>query len=157
MAAWVIGYGIVQSLAPRLLRKQSSHHAPQGRTALAWVAALAVVPAAMAVLLGRNMAPSMTIVVGLAIFGAVFAINSAVHSYLIVAYSDADRVSMDVGFYYGANAAGRLAGTLVSGLTYQTWGIAGCLWSSAAFLAAATLLSGFLPGVKRTASAPASA
>jgi predicted MFS family arabinose efflux permease len=155
MAAWVIGYGIVQSVAPRLLGSTPSHHAPQGRTALIWVVVLATIPGVMALLLGRSIAPSLTIVLGLAIFGCVFAINSAVHSYLIVAYADADRVSMDVGFYYGANAAGRLAGTLVSGIAFQASGIEGCLWASAVFLAIAALLSILLPGANHVKSSPA--
>ncbi len=82
------------------------------------------------------------------LFGAIFAINSAVHSYLILAYSDYDKVSMSVGFYYMANAGGRLAGTILSGWVYQTQGLTGCLWWSMAFVLAAALLSFKLPEVK---------
>ena len=85
--------------------------------------------------------------IGLILFGAVFAINSAVHSYLILAYSDFDKVSMNVGFYYMANAGGRLTGTVLSGLVYQTQGLTGCLWWSAGFVLAAALLSLKLPEV----------
>ena len=84
---------------------------------------------------------------GLVLFGVVFAINSAVHSYLILAYSDFDKVSMNVGFYYMANAGGRLAGTVLSGWVYQTQGLTGCLWWSTGFVLAAALLSFRLPEV----------
>ena len=87
------------------------------------------------------------LVTGLVLFGAVFAINSAVHSYLILAYSDFDRVSMNVGFYYMANAGGRLTGTVLSGWVYQTQGLTGCLWWSAALVLAAAALSFRLPAV----------
>ncbi len=86
---------------------------------------------------------------GLVVFGVVFAINSSVHSYLILAYSDGDQVAMNVGFYYMANAGGRLLGTLISGVAYQLAGVAGCLWASAAFAAAAGLLSLSLPHTRR--------
>ena len=78
-------------------------------------------------------------------FGVVFAINSSVHSYLILAYSDGDKVAMNVGFYYMANAGGRLVGTLLSGLLFQTSGLGGCLWGSAAFAGCAALISVKLP------------
>ncbi|MGB5744602.1 MAG: MFS transporter, partial [Sedimenticolaceae bacterium] len=87
------------------------------------------------------------LIIGLVLFGAVFAINSALHSYLILAYSDFDKVAMNVGFYYMANAGGRLAGTVLSGWVYQTHGLDGCLWWSAAFVLAAALLSLKLPDV----------
>ena len=85
------------------------------------------------------------------LIGAVFSINSAVHSYLILAYSDFDKVSMNVGFYYMANAGGRLTGTILSGLVYQTQGLTGCLWWSAAFVLAAAVLSLKLPDVESPA------
>lgn len=139
LAAWVVGYGIVQSAAPKLLR--TGARAPQGHTALVWAGVLAIVPFGMAILLQGGVAPAATIISGLALFGIIFAINSAVHSYLIVAYSDADHVSMNVGFYYSANAAGRLMGTLMSGLTFQIWGLEGSLWVSGAFVVLALLFS----------------
>ena len=92
-------------------------------------------------------------IVGLIMFGIVFAINSAVHSYLILAYSDFDKVSMNVGFYYMANAGGRLAGTILSGLVYQTQGLTGCLWWSAGFVLASAVLSFKLPAVEPPAEA----
>ena len=93
------------------------------------------------------------LIIGLILFGVVFAINSAVHSYLILAYSDHDRVAMNVGFYYMANAGGRLTGTVLSGWAYQTHGLVGCLWWSTAFVLAAALLSFKLPGVESASEA----
>lgn len=91
------------------------------------------------------------IIIGLTVFGAVFAINSAVHSYLIVAWSEHDKVSMNVGFYYMANAGGRLTGTVLSGWIYQTQGLVGCLWWSATFVLMAALLSIRLPAGSKEA------
>lgn len=88
------------------------------------------------------------LVVGLMLFGVGFAINSSIHSYLILAYSDHDKVAMNVGFYYMANAGGRLAGTVLSGLIYQVQGLEGCLWWSAAFLLTAGVLSFRLPATR---------
>ena len=82
---------------------------------------------------------------GLAVFGVVFALNSAVHSYLILAYTDSDKVALNVGFYYMANAGGRLVGTLLSGLIYLGAGLPGCLWASAGFVAVAVILTAGLP------------
>ena len=87
----------------------------------------------------------LTLVTGLLMFGALFAINSAVHSYLIVSYAEADGVTLDVGFYYMSNAAGRLIGTILSGLAYQLWGLEVCLFVSSAMLALATVLASYLP------------
>ncbi len=138
MALWVIGYGVVQASAPRLLSRDRDH-APGEWTVAVWAGLLALIPAAIALSLPYDAAT--VLIVGLLIFGAVFAINSAVHSYLIVSWSDHDRVSMNVGFYYMANAGGRLAGTVLSGWVYQSQGLEGCLWWSTAFLVMATLVS----------------
>ena len=147
MAIWVIGYGIVQASAPRLISKRTeAHHAPDGRTAAQLAFVLAALPALIATALAVNFDPTVVLVAGLIVFGAVFALNSAVHSYLILAYSDGDKVAMNVGFYYMANAGGRLAGTLLSGLLYQWQGLEACLWASAIFVLAAGCLSLFLPG-----------
>jgi predicted MFS family arabinose efflux permease len=89
--------------------------------------------------------PTIVVVAGLIAFGIIFAMNSAVHSYLILAYTDSDKVTMNVGFYYMANAGGRLAGTVLSGLLYQWYGLVGCLWTSVAFVLAAGVLSLLLP------------
>ncbi|NOX91572.1 MAG: organoarsenical effux MFS transporter ArsJ [Gammaproteobacteria bacterium] len=148
-AVWVIVYGIVQSCAPMILR---GHH-PDGKTACWWAFGLVLIPVAIALALQQGMEPNRVIIVGLIIFGAVFAINSAVHSYLIVAWSEHDKVAMNVGFYYMANAGGRLIGTVLSGWIYQTQGLVGCLWWSTAFVFMAGLLSLRLPAkMKKTDS-----
>ncbi len=145
LALWVIGYGIVQASAPGLLGRALHGHGPGGGTARLWAFVLAAFPAGIALALQQGWPPGPVIVGGLILFGVVFAINSAVHSYLILAYSDRDRVAMNVGFYYMANAGGRLAGTVLSGWVYQQHGLVGCLWWSTAFVLAAALLSFRLP------------
>ncbi len=147
LAVWVIGYGAVQAAAPRFVRRRvhGSGGEPDGRTA-AWLAlGLAVCPAAIALALSADVDPTLAIVGGLIPFGVAFAMNSAVHSYLILAYADNDKVAMNVGFYYMANACGRLAGTVLSGLIYQWQGLTACLWTSAGFVLVAGLLSLLLP------------
>jgi predicted MFS family arabinose efflux permease len=153
IALWVIGYGIVQASAPRLIRRSHHGRGPGGGTARLWAFILAGFPAAIALALPYGFDPAVVLVTGLVLFGVVFAINSAVHSYLILAYSDFDKVSMNVGFYYMANAGGRLAGTVLSGWVYQTQGLSGCLWWSAAFVLAAAVLSFRLPAVEPPAGA----
>ncbi len=128
LALWIIGYGIVQAIAPLLLRQ--SHKIPDGRTASIAALLLATIPAGIALMLNSGMSPQIVTIVGLSMFGVVFAVNSAVHSFLILALSDHDKVAMNVGFYYMSNAGGRLAGTVLSGLVYQQQGIEGCLWWS---------------------------
>lgn len=145
LALWVIGYGIVQASAPRLLRLSHHGKGPDGNTAKLWAFILTFLPALIAIALYFDFQPQAVLVTGLIIFGAVFAINSAVHSYLIVAWSEHDKVSMNVGFYYMSNAGGRLTGTILSGLIYQTQGLTGCLWWSTAFVMMAALLSIKLP------------
>jgi MFS family permease len=147
MAIWVIGYGIVQASAPSFVRRrvEGAGGEPDGKTAT-WLAfALAAFPTGIAIALMANVDPSIVVVAGLIAFGVIFAMNSAVHSYLILAYTDSDKVAMNVGFYYMANAGGRLAGTVLSGLLYQWYGLIGCLWASVAFVLAAGLLSLLLP------------
>ena len=144
LAAWVIGYGIVQAGAPAITGKRYGR-APDGRVAFVWAAVLAIVPAAMALMLMQGASPQVVLIAGLGVFGVLFAINSSLHSYLIVSYANEDGVSLDVGFYYMANAMGRLLGTILSGWIFQVAGLAACLWWSAAFVAAAALLSIALP------------
>ena len=148
LAIWVIGYGIVQASAPRLIK--CSHHSsgPGGDTARMAAFVLMFFPAAIAIGLQQGLPANEVVIIGLILFGIVFAINSAVHSYLILAYSDNDKVAMNVGFYYMANAGGRLAGTVLSGWVYQTQGLEGCLWVSSAFVLAAALISFGLPPAK---------
>ncbi len=147
MAMWVIGYGVVQASAPRLVRRSHHGQGPGGGTARLWAFVLAAFPAGIALGLDQGWDPAWVLVVGLVLFGVVFAINSAVHSYLILAYSDYDKVSMNVGFYYMANAGGRLVGTVLSGWVYQHQGLVGCLWWSTGLVLAAALLSIKLPQV----------
>lgn len=139
MAVWIILYGVVQAFAPRLLRAGRKTHADLITDARLWGAALIVIPVLLAVLVAMVPEPAswvtVCIVLGLLGFGAIFAVNSALHSFLILAFSNDQRVTMDVGFYYMANAAGRLLGTLLSGLTYQIGGLALCLGTAAILLA----------------------
>jgi len=144
LAVWIIGYGVVQSLAP-MITGASAGSAPYGRAAAVWAAPLAVVPAAIAVGLDAEVAVEITLLGGLLLFGVLFAINSSLHSFLIVHYARADGVSLDVGFYYMSNAAGRLVGTVLSGLVFQACGLGACLWVSALFLAVAAAVSVLLP------------
>jgi len=148
MAGWIILYGAVQAAAPRLL---GAARRPEGaliRAARGWAAALAIVPALLALALFAAPGPApwltATLVVGLLAFGALFAVNSSLHSYLILAFTKAERVTMDVGFYYMANAGGRLIGTLLSGLTYQFGGLGLTLAVAAAMVALSALAAGRL-------------
>ncbi|MDG4648198.1 organoarsenical effux MFS transporter ArsJ [Roseibacterium sp. SDUM158017] len=148
MAAWIILYGAVQAFAPRILRAATRPEAELVGAARRWAWALAAVPAALtlAALVPSGPQPwlTATLVAGLLVFGAIFAVNSSLHSYLILAFTRAERVTMDVGFYYMANAGGRLAGTVLSGLTYQAGGLALMLGTATAMVAASALASGRL-------------
>jgi predicted MFS family arabinose efflux permease len=145
LALWVIGYGIVQALAPAITGPRHAAHAPDGRTALHWALPLVLVPAGMALALAQGVSATGVLMIGLAVFGVLFAVNSALHSYLILSYAREDGVSLDVGFYYMANAMGRLLGTVLSGWIYQTQGMAACLWVSVGLLALAALIARALP------------
>jgi predicted MFS family arabinose efflux permease len=147
LALWIIGYGFVQASVPKLLGRVHQGQGPGGGTARLWAFLLALSPAAIALALNLGWPAEQVLILGLILFGAIFAVNSAVHSYLILAYSDHEKVSMNVGFYYMANAGGRLVGTVLSGLIYQTYGLQGCLWWSALFVILAALLSFGLPEV----------
>ncbi len=140
LALWVIGYGFVQGIAPKLTGSNSD-----GRSAMVWALGLALITALVAYGVQSGWQPQMVIVVGLMIFGALFAINSSLHSYLIVAYAREDGVSLDVGFYYMANALGRLLGTVLSGWLFEASGLVLCLWVSAGFIATAAAISIALP------------
>ena len=148
LALWIIGYGVVQAMAPHITGKRAKT-LPDGAMAGRWAAALSVIPALIAVALDSPLAnavgPQLILLGGLLLFGAVFAINSSMHSYLIVSYASRDGVSLDVGFYYMANAMGRLLGTILSGWLYQAQGLQSCLWVSTGFLAIAAVLSRRLP------------
>lgn len=135
MAIWIIGYGIVQASTPKLMGQTRN---PTSRTAFGLAMILASVPVAIAYFLEWN--PQWIVMIGLGVFGVLFALNSAVHSYLIVAYADKDGTSKQVGFYYMANAGGRLAGTILSGYLYQTIGLEGSLVASSIMIVIAALL-----------------
>jgi len=145
LALWVIGYGFIQAGVPELLRALGRRESIDGTAARQWAFLLLIVPFGLIGALRLGVDPGLALVVGLAIFAVVFAINSAVHSYLVLAYTDEDSVALNVGFYYMANAGGRLLGTLLSGLVFQFAGFEGCLWGSAGLVLAAALLSLGLP------------
>ncbi len=140
MASWVIGYGVVQTIAPKM-----TGTAPDGKTALKWASYLTITPLIIALALHFDVYPKIVLITGLLLFGGVFAINSSLHSYLIVSYASKDGVSMDVGFYYMANAMGRLIGTVLSGWVYQSFGLEACLWISTAFILITAIISLKLP------------
>lgn len=160
MAVWIILYGAVQAAAPKLLRAQARATAEIIDDARRWAGFLIVIPAALSALTYLTPDPATwltaTIIAGLLIFGALFAINSALHSYLILAFSTGDRVTMDVGFYYMANAAGRLLGTVLSGLSYQIGGLPLCLATAAGLLVLSMLGAAKLRPVQ-TQTAPEAA
>ena len=142
LALWVIGYGFVQSVAPKFTK--SSQDVPKTQ-AVVWNALLTLSPLALTLALWQQLPVAQSIIIGLGLFGILFAINSSLHSYLIVSYSRADGVSLDVGFYYMANAAGRLLGTILSGWVYQQWGLVACLMISTLLLLLSTAAISFLP------------
>ena len=144
LASWVIGYGIVQSLAPVILRNKA-RSVPGGGAALVWAITLALVTACLALALSTDLPIDSVLIGGLLVFGVVFAINSSLHSFLIVHYARDEGVSLDVGFYYMSNALGRLIGTLLSGFAYQTGGMGACLWAAALFVFFAAMISIGLP------------
>tara|TARA_R110001592_G_scaffold253705_1_gene516844 strand:+ start:1804 stop:3024 length:1221 start_codon:yes stop_codon:yes gene_type:complete len=144
MAAWVIGYGFVQAVAPKLTSRSRDGLSTEVRAARVWLVMLALTVVVIIAALRVGIDPAIALIAGLAVFGIVFAVNSAVHSYLILALSENEGVTMNVGFYYGANATGRLLGTLLSGISYQWAGIDGCLIVAFAFLAAAAVFTSFL-------------
>lgn len=144
MALWIIAYGAVQAFAPRILGGSNQPEQAVVGKAILWAAMLVPIPFALAVatLIAGGPAPWLTalLIVGLLLFGFVFAVNSSVHSYLILAFGAAERITRDVGFYYMANAAGRLLGTLLSGVSYQIGGLPLCL-ATAGFMALASWLA----------------
>ncbi len=144
-ASWFVGYGMVQAMVPEILRKIGAREGVTGDTARLWAFILVAIPLGIAAALRLQVNPAFALMIGLAIFMITFAINSAVHSYLILAYSDDDEVAVNVGFYYMANAGGRLLGTLLSGVIFEFYGFTGCLLASSALVLTAGLLSMRLP------------
>ena len=146
LAAWTIGYGAVQALAPRIVRRSVDGLSAEVPAARGWSLALAFVPLALVVAVFASVPHLEWVVVGgLAVFGFAFAVNSSVHSYLVLAYAGSEKAAEDVGFYYAANALGRFLGTLLSGLLYQWLGLAGALGGSAVMLLACWGLTLALP------------
>ncbi len=151
MALWVMGYGVIQGLAPKITG--SGQSAAQSRvSAIVWAIALLTVSLLVTLGVQFQWHPSFTIIAGLLAFGAVFAINSSLHSYLIVSYAREDGASMDVGFYYMANAMGRLIGTVLSGWAFQVGGLISCLWISSVFILLTVCISLMLPASSHRAT-----
>jgi predicted MFS family arabinose efflux permease len=148
MAFWIILYGVIQANAPKIVRASDRSEGDLIRAARSWAAMLFCVPAALTLAVLLSSGPetwlTITLVVGLLVFGAIFAVNSSLHSYLILAFTKSERVTMDVGFYYMANATGRLLGTVLSGFTYQVGGLPLVLGTAAVMVALAALTSGKL-------------
>jgi hypothetical protein len=148
MALWVILYGLIQANAPRILRARTRPTDELIKAARGWAWSLAAVPSILTGIVIIAGAPQLwltiSLVAGLLIFGIVFAVNSSLHSYLILSFTKAERVTMDVGFYYMANAAGRLAGTLLSGITYQIGGLPLMLGVAAFMVALSAMMVGLL-------------
>jgi MFS family permease len=153
VALWTIGYGVVQAAAPAVIRRSADGLATEVPAARHWSLALAILPAALAVALLADMPrPDLVVAAGLAVFGVVFAVNSSLHSYLVLAYAGSEKAAEDVGFYYAANAAGRFGGILASGLLFGAGGMQACLIGSAVLLALCWVTTLFLP--RRHAGAP---
>jgi len=145
LALWVIGYGLIQATVPEILRTLGRGDTIDGAAARLWAFVLLAIPLGLIAGLQLGDHPGLTLTIGLGVFAVVFAINSAIHSYLVLAYTDEDSVALNVGFYYMANAGGRLLGTLLSGLVFHFAGFQGCLWGSAALVLASAVLSLGLP------------
>lgn len=143
IACWIIGYGIVQSLTPQFIQQENVK--VDAKQAPFWALILAIIPALIALSLTLAWHTEIILIIGLFVFGFMFAINSALHSYLIVSYARQDGVSLDIGYYYMANAMGRLIGTLLSGWIYQVSGLTACLWVSTGFIVFTSLISVGLP------------
>lgn len=157
VALWTIAYGAVQALAPALVTRSRDGLTREVPAARIWGAILTVIPAVLALLLsapniGR---PDLVLVVGLLVFGFVFAVISSAHSYLILAYAGSEKAAEDVGFYYAANAAGRLIGILLSGALTQAGGMPACLWGSAIMLGLCLAITFLLPTGIATRRVPA--
>ncbi len=147
LAAWTIAYGGIQAIAPALVARSADGLSREGPNSRLWAGLLVAVPLALALLLQSESLwrSDIVVVTGLALFGLPFAINSSLHSYLILAYAGSEKAAEDVGFYYAANAAGRLLGILLSGALYQFGGMTACLAGSAIMLAACWAITFLLP------------
>jgi predicted MFS family arabinose efflux permease len=157
IAVWTVGYGAVQALAPMVVSRSRDGLSREVPAACLWGAVLMALPVALALLLAMPSAPrhDLVLVVGLQIFGFAFAAVSSLHSYLILAYAGSEKAAEDVGFYYAANAAGRLMGIMLSGLLTQTGGMEACLWGSAMMLALCLAITCLLPSATTARQVPA--
>ncbi len=147
LAVWTIAYGAVQALAPKLVSRSADGLSAEIPAARLWALLLTIIPAGLAILIAAGIParPDVVLALGLALFGVPFAVNSSLHSYLILAYAGSEKAAEDVGFYYAANALGRLIGIFLSGALYQVGGIAGCLVGSAVMLASCWAITLVLP------------
>ncbi|WP_421995176.1 organoarsenical effux MFS transporter ArsJ [Reyranella sp.] len=147
LAAWTVAYGGIQAFAPGLVTRSDDGLSREVPNARLWAGLLAAVPLALSVLLHQAgpWPPDLVVVAGLALFALPFAVNSSLHSYLILAYAGSEKAAEDVGFYYAANAAGRLLGILLSGALYQMGGLDACLLGSTAMLLACWAITFLLP------------
>ncbi|HET7882172.1 MAG TPA: organoarsenical effux MFS transporter ArsJ [Acetobacteraceae bacterium] len=157
VASWTIGYGLVQAIAPSVIRRSPDGLTREVPEARLWGAVLTAIPLVLALVVGGAHVARLDLVVtvGLGIFGFAFAVISSLHSYLILAYAGSEKAAEDVGFYYAANAGGRLIGILLSGALAQAGGLAACLWGSTAMLALCLAITFLLPaaaGARRVAA-----
>jgi predicted MFS family arabinose efflux permease len=155
IAVWTIAYGTIQAVAPSVVTRSRDGLSREVPAARWWGLGLTLIPAALAVAISSVARPDMVLVVGLLVFGFVFAVISSLHSYLILAYAGSEKAAEDVGFYYAANAAGRLMGILLSGYLTQIGGMAGCLWGSCAMLAVCFGVTMLLPSGAESRRVPA--
>ena len=145
----------MQGVAPKITQYFSGkEHTPNGQSAVLWCFLLTIVTGLLAFGIELQWQAQWVIGIGLLVFGAIFAVNSSLHSYLIISYAKEDGVSLDVGFYYMANAMGRLVGTILSGWVYQVYGFAACLWIAFAFLLLTSVISLKLPVQKSDTNKP---
>ena len=157
LAVWIIGYGVLQSLAPTFVKSSKDGLSNEIKAARFWIILLCLVTATLAVSLNYTFDATKIIIFGLAVFGFCFAVNSSIHSYLILGFTSVDKVTLSVGFYYSANAAGRLLGTFLSGITYQVGGLQTALYVSAGMLSIAAILTAIMTSIQsgRRVSVPA--
>lgn len=143
LASWVILYGFMQTIAPKITTKKTAN-APTARDAAKWGCILVIVPLLIALGLQTGLSAMVVVITGLLVFALLFAINSSLHSFLIINMAQKDGVSLDVGFYYMANACGRLTGTVLSGYVFQAYGLVACLYVSASFIAIAVVFAALI-------------
>lgn len=149
LGSWIIGYGIAQTLVPKFFDGKTLSTSMGTKSVSLWAAGLMSFPLGIVLAFTAGVPQGYALVGGLLAYGIFFAVNSIIHSYLVLFYSDKEKAASDVGFYYMANSAGRLVGSLLSGWVYQTQGLIGCLLLSCCFLASASVISLWLPAQKK--------